>query len=175
MPKSIMVQVADNVLFSTESGQEIEIESVVSVSVPEISFPTKDISGSGMAGKMNMPLQDTIEAGTFTIKHNNGTNTNLLLRAGRRGFDFREAVRRYNTAAGEFEIQDVKHHLYGALTKAADDDREKEGDTGGSSEYALLRYERYVEGREVIYIDIPAGILRLDGVDLRSAIKSMLR
>lgn len=170
MPKKVYVNVAD---YKLMDGKR-EVEDVTSVTLPSVSHPTVSIDAAGMAGAVEMPNQAKLEAMEFTINHNNGRNCNRLTDPDQHSFEFRVARQRYMVEKGQLGIEGAKYRVVG-VHKGTEHGTVEAGNPLGSTErYAVLRFERIMDGEVDVLVDVMKGIINFNGIDANSDVRSVL-
>ena len=170
MPKKVYVNVAD---YKLMDGKR-EVEDVTSVTLPSVSHPTVNIDAAGMAGAVDMPNQAKLEAMEFTINHNNGNNCNRLTDPDQHSFEFRVARQRYTVDKGALGLEGAKFRVVG-VHKGTEHGTVEAGNPLGSTErYSVLRFERIINGVTDTIVDVMKGVIKFNGKDCVSQVRSLL-
>ena len=150
------------------------VEDVTTVGLPTIEHPTTSVKAAGMVMDVDIPNIYHFNAMEFEISHNNGTNCNLLAAPGNHSLEFRVARDVYDSTKGETDLELVKVRVRGAHKSTEKGDIETGNPYGSTEKYSVLRYEEEIKGTVVTLIDSMAGIIRINGKDYSSKLKSLL-
>lgn len=170
MPKKVYNNVVDHRLIDNSRVAE----DITSVSLPTIEHPTTAIASSGMAMDVDIPNLAHLNAMELSVSHNNGVNCRYLGSPGKHNLEFRIARQKYNVAEGDNEFEGAKFRFI-AVHKSTEDGTIESGNPMGTTEkYSILRYEKEINGELVTLIDAMSGIIKVNGVDYRSPVESLL-
>lgn len=170
MPKKVYNNVEDHRLI--DNGRTVE--DVTSVGLPTVEHPSVDIDAAGMAGVVSMPNSVKVNAMELTVNHNNGTNCDRLADSGKHTLEFRLVRQRYNVAKGEIEHESVKYRVTGVHRSTEDGTVEAGNPLGSTDRYAVLRYEKIINGKTTTLVDIMTGTIKINGKDITNVVQSML-
>ena len=171
MPAKVYNNVEDHRLLDGS----VVVEDVTKVGLPTFTNPTSTISAAGMAMDVDMPNTTHLDAAEYTITHNNGQNSELLVAPGKHRQEFRTVRQVYNTASGEVTHESVKYRLVGLHKETGKGDIETGSPYGSTDKYSLLRYEEEVNGKITTLIDAMNGTIRINGVDYTDEVQNMLK
>ncbi len=169
-----MKQIYNNVVDHRLLDGGTEVEDVTSVELPTISYKASTFDVAGMAGALEVPDMNSIEAMSITISHNNGVNGTLLNVPGKHLVEFRIARQRLSVSSGDLGYEGGKYRVTGMLKSQKEGTVERGNPIGTTNEYSVSRYEREVDGVVVTLIDVVAGIVKINGVDYSSKVRSLL-
>ncbi len=150
------------------------VEDVQTVTLPNITHPTTTIAGSGMAGEIDMPDGSQVSAMSYSLAHNCGLNSQRLSRPGVHEQEFRVAKQVYDKESGELRHQSMKVRVRGIFTGEDKGSIQRKNANGRTANYSCVRYEEEADGNVVTLIDIPGGLMIIDGVDYGSTVKNLL-
>lgn len=168
--RRVFANVVDHRLI--DGGQTVE--DVTSVGLPDVSHPTTNISGSGMAGSIDMPDTTRVDPMTLTINHNNGINCAKLARAGVHNIEFRAARQRFNTGNANMGTESVKFRVQCVHQQTQKGNIESGNPFGSTETYSVIRYEEIVNGRNTVLVDVARGIVEFDGIRYSDDVQSLL-
>ena len=171
MPKKVYNNVEDHRLL--DNGRVVE--DVTTVQLPTIEHPTVDIDAAGMAGVVSMPNGVKVNAMEFTVNHNNGENCDKLADPGKHTIEFRLVRQRYNVPKGEIEHESVKYRVTGVHKSTEDGTVEAGNPLGSSEKFSVLRYEKIINGKTTVLIDIMTGTIKINGKDTTNVVQNMLK
>lgn len=170
MPNFVRLNVEDHRLLD---GLKM-VEDVTTVGLPTIEHPTSSVKAAGMVMDVDIPNMYHFNAMEFEVSHNNGTNCALLAQPGNHSLEFRVARDIYDSNAGETDLELVKVRVRGAHKSTEKGDIETGNPYGSTEKYSVLRYEEEIRGVVTTLIDSMAGIIRINGKDYSSKLKSLL-
>lgn len=170
MPKFVRLNVEDHRLLH---GKRI-VEDITTVGLPTIEHPTTSVKAAGMVMDVDIPNIYHYNAMEFEVSHNNGTNCHLLSAPGNHSLEFRVARDVYNSKKGETDLEVIKVRVKGAHKSTEKGDIETGNPYGSTEKYSVLRYEEEIDGTVTTLIDSMAGIIKINGKDYSSKIKSLL-
>ena len=170
MPKFVRLNVEDHRVL--DGGNKVE--DVTTIDLPTLEHPTSEAKAAGMVMDVDVPNMYHYNAAELGINHNNGTNGHLLAAPGVHDIETRVARDVYDTTAGVTDLELVKVRCK-CIHKSTEKGSIEAGNPMGSTEkYSILRYEEEVKGEVTTLIDSTAGIIRINGVDYSSKLKSLL-
>ncbi len=150
------------------------VEDVQSCTLPKITNPVTTISGSGMAGNIDMPDSSRVSSMAYSLAHNNGLNCGMLCRPGVHDNEFRTSVQVYDKEKGTMVRKSVKHRLRGFFAGEEKGTIQRGNPLGSTVNFNCIRYEREEDGVITQRIDIPAGIIEYGGVSYTSETQNLL-
>lgn len=170
MPKKVHNKIVGQKLMDGN----LEVEDVTSVTIPDIEFTADEYDVSGLAAAFEAIDPTHVNAMTFSISHNNGTNCQQLNSPKKHHFEFRLAQQALNTAKGDTGYQSVKYRVDGMPKKISDGTAERGNPLGTTVDYTVLRFEKEVAGKVVTLIDALSNIIKINDVDYTSQINQLL-
>lgn len=170
MPKKVYNKIVGQRLVE----DNLEIEDVTSVTLPDIEFTTDEYDVSGLAAVVEAIDPSHVNAMTFSVAHNNGLNCQTLNAPRKHKFEFRLAQQALNTAMGNTEYNSVKYRVDGMPKKISDGTAERGNPLGTTVDFAVTRFEKEVAGEVVTLVDALAGIIKINGVDYTNQINALL-
>lgn len=170
MPKKVHNKVVGNKLVDGST----EIEDVTSVDLPDIEFDTDEFDVAGLVGLLEVVDPTHLKAMTFSVTHNNGLNCEMLSTPIQHNFEFRIAQQVLNVGMGATDYNSIKYRVSGYPKKSSGGTVKRGDPLGTTVDYSVHRYEKEVDGKVVTRIDILAGIVVINGVDISSQVSSLL-
>ena len=171
MPKYIKINVEDHRLI--DNGRVCE--DVTEVVIPDLEHPTTAIENiSGLAGNLELPNPSKFNAAEFSINHNNGINCEYLCDPETHNVEFRTVRQKYNAAGAVIGHESVKYRLRGAHKSTGGETINIGNPIGNTERYSALRYEKIVDGKQVLLVDWLANKVIYNGVDHSTDISKFL-
>jgi len=169
MPKKVFANVVDHRVY--DDG--VNIEDVTSITLPDLEFTKTEFDVAGMVGKLNMANPAHLEAMSYTIAHNNGLEGERLATPDIHQHEFRLMRQNLDVPDARLEYDSVKYRLAGQMVKESGGSIERGNPLGSTVEYSCQRFIKEIAGKIVVHVDIPAGIVIINGVDY-GAVSSIL-
>jgi hypothetical protein len=152
-----------------------EFYGMAEVTLPEISQITEEIKGAGISGSFNGAFVGHVEAMTLTLNFRSVTSDAIKLAEPRNHqLDLRAAQQYWNSTAGKFEQQAVKHVLIVTPTKYSPGKLAPASSVESSGEYAATYYATFIDGKKVLEIDILNFIYYVNGTDYLADVRKAL-
>ena len=170
MPKNVYNNVVDHRIIDNKRV----VEDVTSVTLPTVEFDSTTIDVAGLTGTVDMPNTYKVKAMTAEIAHNNGTNTDRLTDPGLHTLEFRLARQRYITNKATMNHESVKYRITGYHTSTNDGRVQTGNPLGGTEKFNVLRFEKIVNGKTAVKVDVMAGSLEFNGKSEVSGIQKLL-
>lgn len=146
----------------------------VAVELPEISMSTQDFKGAGIMGTMNLPTTGQIDSMECKVSRRGlSANAVELERPGTHKLSLTFS-QDYLTSAGETVPKGSKINVLGTYKSSGGGSVEDGEPYESDVTYEVLRYEIYIDGKEILLIDKRARIHRVNGVDYMELIRSQL-
>lgn len=142
----------------------------VKFTLPEVTYQTVEHQALGKI-EIPIPLTDAMEAGITYIGFDKGLFKMLGLES--KTFEFRY-VQNETKKSGEQINKGCKAFIKGVAKGLPGGDLEIGSSFEGAITIAVMRYQLYVDGKEVVLIDKLKGILRINGKDYAKSIKSLI-
>lgn len=170
MPKKVHNKVIDHRMLDDDQV----IEDVTSVTMPDVAFSTDEFDPAGIAAAVEMVDATHVDAMTFSVAHNNGNNCERLSEPRKHKFEFRLAQQYLDTAQGATGGRSIKYRIWGYPKKVSDGTIERGNPIGSTIDYSVLRYEKEIDGKTTLLIDVMANIVQINGKNYSSQIQSLL-
>lgn len=170
-----MAKIDETVIgFATyEDGKEYV--GISEVALPEVSSITEEITGAGIAGKIESVILGAIEAMTLTLDFRTVTNNAISLHEPRKhNIDLRAAQQQTDTVKGTTEVVKVRHCLVITPKKLNPGKVASASAAEVSGEYAVSYYATYINGRKVLEIDPLNYIYEVNGKDYLKDVRAAL-
>ena len=171
MPKNVYFNVEDQRILDNSRV----VEDVTSFTPPDVEHPTTEFDVAGMAGTLNFPNQTKVNAMELTIAHNNGNNCDRLIDLGKHVFEMRLARQRYDTAKADVGHSGVKYRFTAQHVRTEDGTVERGNPLGSTEHYSVQRYEKIVNGKTVLLIDITANKITVNGKSPTDEVENLLK
>ena len=142
----------------------------VKFTLPEVTFQTVEHQALGKI-EVPIPLTDAMEAGVTYIGFNKGLYKMLGLESNT--FEFR-FVQNETKKSGEQKNIGCKAFIKGIAKGIPGGDLEIGSSFEGAITIAVMRYQLYVDGKEVVLVDKLKGILKINGKDYAKEINSLI-
>lgn len=156
-----------------EDGKEYIGES--EVALPEISLITEEITGAGIAGKIESVILGAVEAMTLTLNFRTVTKNAVSLHEPRKhNIDLRVAQQQTDTTKGITEVVNVRH-CFVIMPKKLNPGKVASASAAEvSGEYAVSYYATYIKGEKVLEIDPLNYIYEVNGKDYLKDVRAAL-
>ncbi len=160
MSKSVAV-IADRLLCDDK-----DIADAVKCTLPEVKWLTTTLSGAGIGGNMEIPLQGLAEAMSFQVdlRGVGADNAPILMRPGTRRLELRFNRDRLDSA-GRLIKAGTKVFVSGYSSGIAPGGIQRGSAMEGNATFAVVRYRWVEDGRELFLIDQDGQQYKVDGVD----------
>lgn len=152
-----------------------EFCGIAKVTMPDISFLTQSVSGSGIGGNVDAVITGMVDTMSLTLEFRTVTEQALRLTEPRRhNLTLRVAQQYEDTVAARVGIQQVKHVVTvvpkslkgGSIAPASTADV--------SGEYAVRYWAMYVNNKKQVEIDPLNFICIIDGIDYLADVRKAL-
>lgn len=160
------MKISGDVIANKIRINDVEIEDVTSIELPEITNGTYEVKGSGIMGTIDMPSFTKIEGLTLTIEYRSSTENNIHLLAPnvhdiKMAF-VKDVVGDDGVVAADgnklFMQVRSKSHKIGTITNGEN--------MSASATFEVLSYKQVDgHGKELINIDKIKYIYRINGTD----------
>lgn len=152
-----------------------EYYGITEVALPEISSITEEITGAGIAGKIESVILGAVEAMTTTLNFRTVTKNAVKLNEPREHqIDLRAAQQQKDTTKGATEVVKVKHLLTLTPKKLNPGKVATASAAEVSGEYATTYYATYIDGTKVLEIDPLNYIYYVNGKDYLEDVRKAL-
>lgn len=170
MPKHVYNNVVDNRVLV----DGVTVEDVMSINLPEIAFGTTEISAAGMVGTLEIPDYASLQKMNTEINHNSGHNSHYLRKLERLNIELRIARQRFDTNGATLGYEGVKVRMQVMHISSKKSEIERGNPLASTESYSVIRYEEEVDGKQTILIDIPNGIIKVNGKDYTQEYANLL-
>lgn len=170
MPKYVRCNVEDHRLLDGKYS----CEDITKIGLPTIEHPTTSVKSAGMVMDVDIPNIYHYNAMELSISHNNGRYCKRLSRPGIHNIEARVARQKYVTSKGTVDLEVIKVRVKCAHKSSEKGEIETDNPYGTTEKYSILRYEEEWDGEVWTLIDSTAGIIKIEGVDYSSELKSLL-
>lgn len=150
-------------------GNDVVAEDV-KFTLPEVTFQTVEHQALGKI-EVPIPLTDAMEAGITYIGEDKGLYKMLTLE--NKTFEFRY-VQQETKKSGEQKNIACKVFIKGIAKGIPGGDIEVGSSFEGAITIAVMRYQKFVDGKETVLVDKLKGILKINGKDYAKDIKSLI-
>lgn len=145
------------------------------VTFPELSSLTEEISGAGIAGKLESVIIGHLEAMTATFSFRTVTAAAVKLNEPRiHNIDCRVAQQNYNTVTAQMGTGAVKHIMKMIPKKFAPGKAAAASAADASGEYAVRYYAMYLDGELVTEVDPVRFIYKVNKIDYLADVRKAL-
>lgn len=152
-----------------------DLLGIAKVKLPDLKVMTQDVSGAGIAGKVEAVLMGQLEAMTLELDFSSQTDKALQLAEMRRhNIDLRIANQVEDPVAGTIGVQAEKHVFVVVPKSLSGATIETAGTSTSSGQYAVRYWAAYKDNKKIIEIDPFNGICIINGVDHMAAVRAAL-
>ena len=146
-----------------------------SADLPNISFLTTTLNGSGIGGNIEAVIRGMVDTMTLTLKFRNlQSEAASLITPERHTIELRVVMQVENPVSGELEELPAKH-VFTVAPKTLNGGSIAPASTGDpSGEYAVRYWAYYVNSEEQFMIDPLNSICRINGTDWMESIRAEL-
>lgn len=152
-----------------------EYMGTTEVTLPDLEFMTEELSGAGIAGKVEEVITGNMSAMTTTFNFRTvGKWTTKLLEPRVHNIDLRVAQQNMETKDGTTSVSSVKHIMKIKPKKTALGKVSAASTADASGEYSVLYYALYVDGVKVTEVDPLNFICIINGRDFLKEVRKAL-
>lgn len=152
-----------------------EYMGITEATLPEISSITEEVSGAGIAGKVESVILGMVEAMTTTLNFKTvNKNAIKLLEPRQHNIDLRVAQQQKDTTKGTIEVVSVKHILVVTPKKLSTGKAAAATAADVSGEYSTSYYATYINGKKKIEVDPLNFIYFVNGKDYLEEVRKAL-
>lgn len=152
-----------------------EYLGIAEITLPDISFLSQTISGSGIAGNVEAVLVGMTEAMTMTASFRNLTSDTVRLAEPRRhNLTLRVATQADDTVAAKVGIIATKHVMVATPKSLKGGTLKVATPNDASTDYAVSYWAAWQDGKKVLEIDPLNFICIINGVDYLASVKKAL-
>lgn len=147
----------------------------VEVDLPDLSWISTELSGAGIAGKVETIIKGHIESLSLGIKFRTMTEEAINLASPvRHTIDLRAARQDENPVSGEFEVVPIKHVMVVLPKSLSGGKVAPASPSDASGQYAVRYWAQYIDGKKVLEIDPMNYICVINGVDYLATTRAAL-
>lgn len=170
-----MPRVDENIINFAMYEGETEFFGMVEVTLPDISQLTEEISGAGIAGKVESVIIGHIEAMTTTFNFRTVTNkVTKLMKPEVHTVDLRAARQATNSTNGSQVVDKIKHVMKVFPKKTTNGKIAPASPSDVSGEYAVSYFATYINGEKKVEVDPLNFIYYVNGTDYLAKVKEAL-
>ena len=152
-----------------------EYMGTTEVTLPDLEFMTEELSGAGIAGKVEEVITGNMNAMTTTFNFRTVTKNAIKLNEPRQhNIDLRAAQQQKDTVKGTTEVVKVKHILTLTPKKLNPGKVATASAAEVSGEYATSYYATYIDGKKMLEIDPLNYIYFVNGKDYLADVRKAL-
>ena len=152
-----------------------EYMGTTEVTLPDLEFMTEELSGAGIAGKVEEVITGNMNAMTTTFNFRTvGKWTARLLEPRVHNIDLRVAQQKMETKDGTTSVSGLKHIMKIKPKKTALGKVSAATTSDASGEYSVLYYALYVDGVKVTEVDPLNFICIINGRDFLEEVRKAL-
>lgn len=152
-----------------------EYMGTTEVTLPDLEFLTEELSGAGIAGKVEEVIVGNLSAMTATFNFRTvGKWTAKLLEPRLHNIDLRVAQQSMETRDGTTSVGAVKHIMKVKPKKVSLGKVSSASPADASGEYAVSYYALYVDGEKVTEVDPMNFICVINGKDYLEEVRKAL-
>lgn len=148
---------------------------VTEATLPDLTFLTTEMTGAGIAGKVETPILGHLEAMTLALNFRTLEKGAIsLVEPRRHSIDLRVAQQENDTSSGAIKPNDVKHKFVIVPKKLAGGKVAPASTADASGEYAVHYWSTYMNGKKTLEIDPLNYICYVNGVDYLKDVRAAL-
>lgn len=148
---------------------------VATVEMPDFEFMTESMSGLGIAGELDMPVQGHFKGMSLKLKWNTTTNDAIsLLEMESHQLDIRGNIQKHDAGTGKFVDEAIKVLVKGAPKKVGVGKFEPGKKMDPETELEITYIKIWQGGKELVELDKLNFIFRVLGVDKMAKIRANL-
>ncbi len=152
-----------------------EFLGISKVTLPDLKFMTSEISGAGIAGKVESILPGQLEAMNLGLEFTSQTDKALQLTEPRtHKLDIFVASSAEDIATRQIKVQSDKHVLVVVPKSLSGGTIQPASPLTASGDYAVKYWAYYREGKKFIEIDPMNGICIINGKDYMAEVNAAL-
>lgn len=160
------MKISGDIIANKIKINDVEIEDVTSIELPEITIGTYEVKGSGVMGTIDMPSFSKIEGLTLTVEYRSSTENNINLLAPK-VHDVKIAIVKDVVGSDGVVVADGNKIFLQVRTKSHKAGTVTNGENmSASATFEVLSYKMIDgHGKELINIDKIKYIYRVNGTD----------
>lgn len=170
-----MAKIDETIIGFSVYEDSVEYIGESEVALPEISLIAEEVTGAGIAGKIESVILGATEAMTLTLNFRTVTSNAISLHEPRKhNIDLRVAQQQTDTVKGITEVVKVRHCLQVTPKKLNPGKVASASAAEVSGEYAVSYFATYIAGRKVLEIDPLNYIYEVNGKDYLKDVRAAL-
>ena len=164
------------VLISAEVYEEgTRLIGLANVTLPEMNAVTAEISGAGVAGKIEIPVEGQFESMEVTLHWRTLFTTPLtLMKSGGTMLSIRGAMQHYEASTGTVKVVPVRVDVRGRHTSTNLGELNNSGTTETETKLVCDFIKIVVNDRTVVTYDAYNYVYEVNGTDFMGAVRSAL-
>lgn len=145
------------------------------VELPDLDWMTEDITGAGVAGKVESPVIGHFDSMVLKINWRTVTENSLTLTQSKiHSLDARGSIQHFDVSSGEYETKALKIVAKVMPKKVGLGKLEPAKMQGNTNEFEVIYLKVFLAGAEKIEIDKYNFIAIVDGVDYLASVRGDL-
>ena len=161
-----------NVAFNAIGGRFL---GVATVDLPDITFQTQDMTGSGISGVLKMPSKMLLESLTITLHWRSmSTSVTHLLEQQAHDLALYGAVNRYEPEKGEIGVLPIRIEFRGIPTRTSIGKFAPNEFMDSTSEFEVIVLQITIDGAKVISLSKLHRKMYIQGIDYMEGVGEAL-
>ena len=161
-----------NVAFNAIGGRFL---GVATVDLPDITFQTQDMTGSGISGVLKMPSKMLLESLTITLHWRSmSTSVTHLLEQKAHDLALYGAVNRYEPEKGEIGVLPIRIEFRGIPTRTSIGKFAPNEFMDSTSEFEVIVLQITIDGAKVISLSKLHRKMYIQGIDYMEGVGEAL-
>lgn len=175
MPKVGSNTVPERLVAFRVYNEANDLLGIATVTMPEITFMSDEVSGAGIAGQVDSPVLGHLQAMQTTLSWRTIEKAAaVLMEQKAHHLEFRGALQDYNASDGTIETRAVRLVMRAMPKKFGLGNLEPGSSTDSESEFEVVYLKLFIEDREVLEIDKYNYIYKVNGKDLLAPVRKAL-
>lgn len=168
-------QMPERVINYRAYGDGGKLVGTVDVTMPEITFKTDTVEGAGIAGSFSSPVPGMLEDMTCSINWRTVEKSAIeLLTPNLHTLELRASQQSTEVSSGTISTVPVKISMKVVPTGFSTGTLAMGATTGSSSNFSVYQIKMWRNGEELLEIDKPNFICRINGVDYLANVREDL-
>lgn len=152
-----------------------EYLGIAEVNLPDLAQLTTEVSGAGIAGKINSPIIGHIEPMSMTLNFRSVTEEAYKLSTPEsHSLDLRVAQQERDSGTGKSGIQKIKYSIIATPVKLGMGKIAPASTSDASGEYSVTYLAVYIDGKKVTEVDPMNYIYIINGKDYLADVRKAL-
>jgi Phage tail tube protein FII len=170
-----MAKINESIINFAVYENAVEYYGMAEVTLPEITNLTAEVTGAGISGTFESVVLGHLEAMTLTLNFRTLVKDAVTLAEPRdHTIDLRAAQQSKDTVSGRTVVTPVKHVMVVKPKKLSPGKLAPASAADASGEYAVTYWATYIDGKNVLEIDILNFIYKVNGVDYLAEVRTAL-